>query len=379
MSERTMSRIMTLIVPAISVSSIAITVLSSNLGSAEPAAKDSASKDCLSGPKGSAPEGSHWYYRVDRANNNRRCWYLGSQGKNTRQFSISAPQTSPPSASSTSLQPPPRSVTRQDERSELTQVESPIINPRETAAAPAYDEPVSIPSGVVTSFSESWPSLPGTEDAWRLRLSAMRRSYAEEPAATEQAVTANDNAQLVSPVRTESASGNVRSSMEPGLAMQQILPWLIGAMGLAGVIAGFICTHSTSRRQPRADHRYTDGITRVTLRPSGELTTRPGPRIVARDRSDMPRAPSWSVNWVESASVAKDRGQQQREFEERLQEITRTSQALGSIERVFVKLKQFLSSRHSGLQSFWRKRRTVQPDAGCIEDRVGNGAGDRAC
>src|SRR5205807_9061651 len=29
--------------------------------------------------------GSHWFYRVDRANNNRHCWYLGPEGAKARQ------------------------------------------------------------------------------------------------------------------------------------------------------------------------------------------------------------------------------------------------------------------------------------------------------
>ena len=36
--------------------------------------------ECLSKPNASAPKGQHWYYRVDRANNNRQCWRLGPEG-----------------------------------------------------------------------------------------------------------------------------------------------------------------------------------------------------------------------------------------------------------------------------------------------------------
>src|SRR5262249_18714286 len=36
--------------------------------------------DCRAAPAGTAPAGLHWYYRVDRANNDRHCWYLHQQG-----------------------------------------------------------------------------------------------------------------------------------------------------------------------------------------------------------------------------------------------------------------------------------------------------------
>jgi hypothetical protein len=36
--------------------------------------------ECLSKPNAPAPNGQHWYYRIDRANNNRQCWRLGPEG-----------------------------------------------------------------------------------------------------------------------------------------------------------------------------------------------------------------------------------------------------------------------------------------------------------
>jgi hypothetical protein len=39
-----------------------------------------AADDCLVGPNRPPAQGGHWYYRVDRANNNRKCWYLVEPG-----------------------------------------------------------------------------------------------------------------------------------------------------------------------------------------------------------------------------------------------------------------------------------------------------------
>jgi hypothetical protein len=45
-----------------------------------PAAAD----ECLAKPNGPSPRGSHWFYRIDRANN-RHCWYLRGVGSNADQ------------------------------------------------------------------------------------------------------------------------------------------------------------------------------------------------------------------------------------------------------------------------------------------------------
>src|SRR5712672_1085199 len=45
-----------------------------------PAAAD----ECLAKPNGPSPRGSHWFYRIDRANN-RHCWYLRGIGSNAGQ------------------------------------------------------------------------------------------------------------------------------------------------------------------------------------------------------------------------------------------------------------------------------------------------------
>ncbi|MEA3022560.1 MAG: hypothetical protein QOK01_1412 [Alphaproteobacteria bacterium] len=47
---------------------------------AAPAAAD----ECLAKPNGPSPRGSHWFYRIDRANN-RHCWYLRGIGSNAGQ------------------------------------------------------------------------------------------------------------------------------------------------------------------------------------------------------------------------------------------------------------------------------------------------------
>src|SRR3981081_4038154 len=48
-----------------------------------PAAAKGATDECLAKPGATAPQGSHWYYRVNRADG-RHCWYLGAEGAKVR-------------------------------------------------------------------------------------------------------------------------------------------------------------------------------------------------------------------------------------------------------------------------------------------------------
>jgi hypothetical protein len=61
--------------------------------------------ECLSKPNAPAPKGQHWYYRIDRANNNRQCWRLGAEGLRVQR---SAPQIQKnKSQAAVEFEPPP--------------------------------------------------------------------------------------------------------------------------------------------------------------------------------------------------------------------------------------------------------------------------------
>ena len=57
-----------------------ITILAAVIVTVKPSR---AADDCLAGPNAAAPQGSHWYYRVDRANH-RNCWYLRPEDREVR-------------------------------------------------------------------------------------------------------------------------------------------------------------------------------------------------------------------------------------------------------------------------------------------------------
>jgi hypothetical protein len=339
MSERGTSRKMKPITLALFVSCIGIVALSANPGRAEPVNTESASKACLSSPGGTGPEGSHWYYRVDRANS-RRCWYLAPRGERARQAVTSPAQPSPPSPSNSSSssqpsQPSQPAVTRRENRSFGTRAENPIGNRSETSAGPAQEKTFTVPDGIVTSFSEAWPSLPQAGNALGRRLSPMRNSDAAEPSSVDQTSTVPDNMPLVRPVRTELirpvhtetvganvilSAANVIPSASDG-AIQQMLPWLIVALGLAGVIVGLIYRLAAPRRRSHAD-RWDNaiGVARVRQDPIGGVGQRPAKTV--RDPPDAALKPASAGRWVESARDAWERDDHsRREFEASLREI----------------------------------------------------------
>ena len=74
-----MTRTMMLLVPAILIVPLATDLVTVQTSRAEPAVNE-----CKTKPDSSAPAGSHWYYRVNRADQ-RHCWYLGPEGAKARQ------------------------------------------------------------------------------------------------------------------------------------------------------------------------------------------------------------------------------------------------------------------------------------------------------
>jgi len=69
---------MMLLVPA-----ILIVPLATDLVTVQPSRAEPAVNECKTKPDSSAPAGSHWYYRVNRADQ-RHCWYLGAEGVKVR-------------------------------------------------------------------------------------------------------------------------------------------------------------------------------------------------------------------------------------------------------------------------------------------------------
>ncbi len=96
-----MSSQVTRIAPALLATLTAIVVLTAPAARAEPAGPAAAEETCLAKPNGPSPRGQHWYYRLDRAHNNRQCWYLRAYNANageadtTKPTALAAPKARP--------------------------------------------------------------------------------------------------------------------------------------------------------------------------------------------------------------------------------------------------------------------------------------------
>ena len=74
------------IVPTIFIAPLAAAAIASTIGTPARAANE-----CLAAPNAPSPKGSHWYYRLDRANQ-RKCWYLRPQEGVAQRAAPRAPQ-----------------------------------------------------------------------------------------------------------------------------------------------------------------------------------------------------------------------------------------------------------------------------------------------
>jgi hypothetical protein len=66
------------------------TLLLCGIGTVAVANTARATDDCLTAPNSPTPEGSHWYYRLDQANE-RKCWYLRATDSAQRTSDTAAP------------------------------------------------------------------------------------------------------------------------------------------------------------------------------------------------------------------------------------------------------------------------------------------------
>ena len=64
--------------------------------------------DCLAAPNSAAPKNSHWYYRIDRAQQ-RKCWHLGVADQPVQQAAVqTARAAAAPPAKPSPSSPAPR-------------------------------------------------------------------------------------------------------------------------------------------------------------------------------------------------------------------------------------------------------------------------------
>jgi hypothetical protein len=285
-----MQRRMIVIVPAVLVMPFAAAWLTAGSSLAGPAADE-----CVSRPGASAPAGSHWYYRVNRADH-RHCWYLGPVGAKVRS-----------QARETASRSPSRSPQRP---AETWRTAAPETAPAPAPAAPAAAAPTepSVPEDAVPQFAARWPDLPSSVAAGAREPAAASSAYAEEHA------DAGDEMPLIWPVLTEA---ELAGAPQSALASGGRPTVLVGALAL--LLAGAVFKLTVARRPGRA-HR---GERPTVAPPYPFRSTRPGFADTAGSPARAVRALAPMARRDDRRRKSDDRA---RDIEARLQQLRRDRQ-----------------------------------------------------
>jgi hypothetical protein len=210
-----------------------------------PSSSEGTTDECVGKPGATAPQGSHWYYRVNRADG-RHCWYLGPEGARAR-----------PAMSAERTTRMPRRTVRRPAEATAAQTASPGPAPAQTASAdpaPMHDPAPTHAAAADTTvgandaapeFASRWIDLPSALDASRRRQASMiTNSYSEERAATVE----QDGMPLVWPILTPA---ELAATAEPPprsmVKWEYILGSLAFALALAAKVIGTVSGVSSAK------------------------------------------------------------------------------------------------------------------------------------
>ena len=143
---------------------------------AHPGAGKAAAEKCNTRPSSSAPQGSHWHYRVNHMDN-RRCWFLSSEGMKVRSYargamSDVAPTSKRDNTSETARATPPRTTSAQIASVQMAPAQA-------TAADPAFSETRVHEHATAMGPTARWPDLPKSPNLDASELAAVSNSYAD--------------------------------------------------------------------------------------------------------------------------------------------------------------------------------------------------------
>ena len=237
-----MTRTMMLLVPA-----ILIVPLATDLVTVQPSRAEPAVNECKTKPDSSAPAGSHWYYRVNRADQ-RHCWYLGAEGVKVR--SQAREGASPTRAARENAPAMPPAIPAQ-------------MQPAQSTAAEAAS------AGAATDVAAHSSDLPNTPDLTMREPATMSSRYPQD----HQAREAQEEMPLIWPVLTEADHAGLADTG------REFAPWpavLVGALAL--LLAGAI--FKLARRRAQSSRRARRQVGRLRIKQkrraySGHMAARP--------------------------------------------------------------------------------------------------------
>jgi hypothetical protein len=153
-----------------------VVLLMAQAGFGEPAAES-----CQTKPGLNTPRGSHWFYRINRAN--QHCWYLGSSDAHARASAVGT--------TTAAAQPIPPQQSEQIADAASPQAAPTAPSTVHAPVAPAPVAPTAWPSAALPepiAFTTRWPeNLPHAKDVDEAEPVATSNSYANDGAAADAA------------------------------------------------------------------------------------------------------------------------------------------------------------------------------------------------
>src|SRR5262249_44385919 len=213
----------TFFVPAILVVPLPTALVTAQTSRAEPAVDE-----CKTKPDSSAPAGSHWYYRVNRADQ-RHCWYLGPEGAKVRSQAREAASPTRP--------------TRENAPEKTRAIPAPMEVAQTTTGKVAS-------TGVAQDFSAPPSGLANTPDLAMQEPTTLSNRDTQDHQSTE----AHEEMPLIWPVLTEADRAGLADTA------REFAPWpavLVGALALllAGAIFKLARRHAQSSPSARRSVR----------------------------------------------------------------------------------------------------------------------------
>jgi hypothetical protein len=239
---------------------VAFAVLSAVFVSAMPSiVLAQAIEDCIESPNSAPPQGSHWYYRTDRVNQ-RKCWYLGPQGKKTQTIAADAQQT----ANSRAPQEEETAgfAAQVQTQEPLTQTGQATGAGRTQAgfAAQVQTQERLTQIGEATGAGPTqkgasavrWPDPPHAIDAAARNAAATAPSFQEYSTVPRQEV---DTAERLPASASETAMTTAAApTLAPVSVLLQVLALVAGALALTGILLRALLKIALLRfRQPFDD------------------------------------------------------------------------------------------------------------------------------
>jgi hypothetical protein len=219
------------------VSAILFMPLGTVLVTAQTSLAEPASDECKTKPGSSAPSGSHWYYRINRADQ-QRCWFLGPEGAYVRS---QARET----GSNVSL-------TRTPPRENAVETARAIPAPMEPAQRTPL-EAASIESPA-TDFAAPASELPKIPDLDAREPTTISNSSTEAREPTD----AQEEMPLIGPVVTEAEHAGLQ---DPAREIAPMPLFLVGALMM------LLCAGAIFKLARRKTQWYRRGRRVVSSRP----------------------------------------------------------------------------------------------------------------